>query len=44
MNYYHISPIENKESILATGLKSNEGIFLFTKLEQAMHIASNRYK
>jgi len=42
MKYYHISPIENKESILATGLKSNEGIFLFTQLEQAIHIASNQ--
>ena len=42
MNYYHISAIKNKESILTTGIKSNEGIFLFTQLEQAIHIASNQ--
>lgn len=42
MKYYHLSPIENKESILDTGLHSNEGIFLFTNIEQAIHIATNQ--
>ena len=40
---YHLSPIENKHIILEQGLKSNSGaIFLFSKLEQAKHIACNQ--
>lgn len=40
---YHLSPIENKQSILENGLRSDNGeIFFFTKLEQAKHIACNQ--
>lgn len=38
--FFHISPTENKESILTNGLKSNGGyIFLFTNISQQIHIA-----
>lgn len=40
---YHLSPIENKKSILMSGLRSDDGIiFLFSNLEQAKHIACNQ--
>ncbi|WP_395051658.1 hypothetical protein [Flavobacterium sp.] len=43
MKYYHLSPPENKDSILSNGLISTENqIFLFTNLEQAIHIATNQ--
>lgn len=38
--YYHISKIENKESILSNGLKSNSGyIFLLDSEEQIPNVA-----
>jgi hypothetical protein len=43
MKYYHLTPPENKDSILSNGLKSTENqIFLFTNLKQAIHIATNQ--
>lgn len=44
MKYYHISPTEFKESIIANGLKANDDgdIFVFNLLEQANWIAINQ--
>lgn len=43
MKYFHISEIENKESILLNGLKSNgNAIFLFDDISQAENIAVNQ--
>lgn len=42
--YYHISPIDNKKSIISNGLKCNEDgeTFLFDTLSQAKYISINQ--
>jgi L-rhamnose mutarotase len=43
MKYYHITPIKNKVSIIANGLRSNENqIFLYTELVITKFIAANQ--
>jgi len=43
VKYYHISRIENKESIINDGLNANEGhIFMCTNLQQLSFIAANQ--
>ncbi|WP_223550548.1 hypothetical protein [Aestuariivivens sp. NBU2969] len=43
MNYYHISPIKNKASIIKSGLRSNSNeIFVYTEPMQHFFIAANQ--
>lgn len=43
MNYYHISPIKNKASIIKSGLRSNSNeIFVYTDLMQHFFIAAEQ--